>query len=179
MKTTLRSLAVLSLCLLPLAASAAPAAEAADAPAVVAHLGKTEGENARTHVHVELNRADVTDVTVELFDSEGVSLHMYTLKPRQDGVYRPMTTIDVARVLAPRVATARVTAFSISSGAQEALFDTGIIKAQVNPCANQCDYTRIECHNDCFLAGCISATYSCTGELGSCVSNCNCLECGN
>jgi hypothetical protein len=175
---TSRTLAVLVFCLLPLAAAAAPAPDlASDAP-VAAHLGKTEGENPRTHVHVEIKRSDVTDVTVELFDAQGVVLHTYALQPRQGDVYRPIMNVEVPPVFARHVETARVTGFSIRKGGSEALFDTGMIKAQVNPCANQCDYTRIECHNDCFCFGCTGATYSCTGEPGSCVANCNCTGCG-
>lgn len=177
MQSLLRSLCALSAVLLPLAVVAAPAPEASEKPAVVAHLGTAEGKDARTHVHVQLNRPDVTDVTVEIFDAQGVSLHTYALDAWQGRTYRPLMRVDIAPALAARVKTARVTAFSISTGAGEALFDTGMIQAQVNPCANQCDYTRAECHNDCFLLGCTGATYTCTGTPGNCVANCNCTGC--
>lgn len=176
MKTLSRSLTAVSLSLFALAVSAAPAPEDAG-PAVVAHLGTTAGEDPRLHVQVQLNRSDVTDVTVELFDAEGVSVHTYALRTREDGTYRPSMSIDIAPVFAPHVDTARVTAFSISSEKREALFDTGLFKAQVNPCANQCEFTRYDCNNACFCAGCTSATYSCTGTAGNCVHNCTCTGC--
>lgn len=174
MQALSRSIAVLSLCLLPLAAIAAPASGTAD---IVAHLGTTDGENGRTHVHVQLNRTDVTDVTVELFDAEGVSLHTYALKPRQDGTYRPTMTVDIAPVLAPKVATARVTAFTISSAEREALFDTGLIKRQSDHCFEACEFTRWDCNTYCWCKGCTSTTYSCDDVNGDCVATCTCGGC--
>ena len=180
MKSRSKRLAVLSfflLLLLPLAVGAAPAPGVTESPAVVAHLDRTEGADARTHVHVELTRGDVTDVTVELFDAEGASVHTYTLDPWQDDTYRPAMVVELAPVLAARVQTARVTAFTIATGKREALFETGLIPAQVNPCANQCTYTRRDCSNDCFLANCTGAIYSCTGTPGNCVASCTCTGC--
>jgi hypothetical protein len=177
MNTTIsRSLFALSLCLLPLAAGAAPAPGMTAEPDVVAHLGRSEGENGRTHVHVQLKRSDITDVTVELFDADGVVLHTYALKPRQGDVYRPVLAVDVAPSLAARVDTARVTAFTISSARQESLFDSGRIKKSEN-CFENCLPTRWECNTYCWCKGCTSTTYSCNDVNGLCIADCTCGGC--
>ncbi|HEY0158126.1 MAG TPA: hypothetical protein VGF28_12650 [Thermoanaerobaculia bacterium] len=180
MKTTIsRSLAVLSLSLLALTLGAAPPPDDIGKAAVVAHLAKGEGENARAHVQVQLHRSTVTDVTVELFDADGAVLHTYALKAREGTTYRPVMTVEVAPVFAAAAHSARVTAFSIrSAGEREAVFDTGLLNAvPVTSCTGMCSPTRIQCNNECFCAHCSSAIYSCTEVDNECVASCTCTDC--
>ncbi|HEX6086210.1 MAG TPA: hypothetical protein VF266_16885 [Thermoanaerobaculia bacterium] len=174
-----KSIAVLSLCLLPLIAGAAPAPDDSDGPIVVAQLS-TVGANGHTHVQVTVQRPNVTDVTVELFDAEGAVLQTYALRPQEGDHYRPVINIEVAPAFAKATQTARVTAFSTrSTGERDTLFDSGLLKAvpMLDCPAGSCSPTRRECSNYCFCQGCTSAVYSCTGSGGDCVASCSCTGC--
>jgi hypothetical protein len=180
MQSLSKSIAVLSLCLLPLAAGAAPSPDDGGRPVVVAQLTKVGGAGGHTHVQVTVQRPNVTDITVELFDAEGGVLQTYALRPQEGDTYRPVINIEVAPAFAAATQTARVTAFSTrTTGERDALFDSGLLKAvpMLDCPAGSCSPTRRECSNYCFCQGCTSAVYSCTGSGGDCVASCSCTGC--
>jgi len=168
-KSVLRALSLVSICLLPVIAAAATAAVAP----VEMHLSK-DGES--THVHVSIGSTDVVELRVELFDARGNSLGTYGVEPGEGDSFRSEVSFGFAPKIATKVESARVTGVSLRpSGDRQTVFND-LIKAVPRSCAGLCNPTRIQCNNHCFCEGCVWATYSCTEESG-CQASCNCHDC--
>lgn len=174
--------AVTALCLIAAPVVADPSADsAASTSPATAHLSRDDGKDGRAHVHVSLNRDDIAEVSVELFDREGASLAVYSVAPRVNGRYRSELSVGFAPEIDAKIDRVRVTGFVIKreAGDNAPVFDTGVLGATPMSCAGTglCNPTRSQCSNDCFVAGCTSATYSCTDQGAGCEATCTCLGC--
>lgn len=175
MSSTLRNVALLSLCLVSAVVFASDVPATASAP-LDAHLAKDADG---THVHVDLGgERNLVEFQVELFDDRGTSLSTYTIRPEDGKSFGSVMSLAFAPELASKIASARVTGIKAKpTGGTEKLFDK-LLGATPASCAGMCNPTRIQCNNYCFCIGCVWATYSCTEENG-CNATCDCHDCGD
>jgi hypothetical protein len=136
-----------------------------------------DSELGTSHVQVSLKRTDLSEVTVRIYDKDGVALGTYSLYPHEAGGFRSELSIVFSPELSAKVDSARVIGFtSQAPGQKDQIFNTGLLGATRMSCAGLCNPTRIQCSFNCSQRNCTGSTYSCT-EASGCEAICTCTGC--
>ncbi len=136
-----------------------------------------DNEAGTSHVQVSLKRTDLSEVTVRIYDRDGVALGTYSLYPHEAGGFRSEMSILFPAELSARIDSTRLIGFtSQEPGKKDEIFNTGLLGATRMTCGGLCNPTRIECSFNCSQRNCTGATYSCTEATG-CEAICTCTGC--
>ena len=143
-----------------------------------AHLVGSDGDSSRAHVHVIINRPDITEVKVVAFDAAGQAIQRFAVQPQYNGNPRAEVSLEFPDDV--KVDSARVTGFTIQSkGKNDPAFETGLLKAlPMTGCASFCMAERQACSWSCAQGGMSGeAVFSCGPDgAGGCQSTCECCN---